>query len=43
VIGGELSKLDATEFKDIDKVELVGVSELGASNSGRLSALKAMT
>ena len=25
VIGGELSKLDATEFKDLDKVELVGV------------------
>jgi hypothetical protein len=25
VIGGELSKLDSTEFKDIDKVELVGV------------------
>ncbi len=25
VLGGELSKLDATEFKDLDKVELVGV------------------
>jgi hypothetical protein len=25
VIGGELSKLDATEFKDLDKVDLVGV------------------
>jgi hypothetical protein len=25
VIGGELSELDATEFKDLDKVELVGV------------------
>jgi hypothetical protein len=25
VIGGELSKLDANEFKDLDKVELVGV------------------
>jgi hypothetical protein len=25
VIGGELSKLDATEFKDLNKVELVGV------------------
>jgi hypothetical protein len=25
VIGGELSKLDTTEFKDLDKVELVGV------------------
>ena len=25
VIGGELSKLDATEFKDLDKVEMVGV------------------
>ena len=25
VIGGELSKLDAAEFKDINKVELVGV------------------
>ena len=25
VICGELSKLDATEFKDLDKVELVGV------------------
>ena len=25
VIGGELSKLDSTEFKDLDKVELVGV------------------
>ena len=25
VIGGELSKLDKTEFKDLDKVELVGV------------------
>ena len=25
VIGGELSKLDSTEFKDIDKVDLVGV------------------
>jgi hypothetical protein len=25
VIGGELSKLDGTEFKDLDKVELVGV------------------
>ena len=25
VIGGELSKLDATEFKDLSKVELVGV------------------
>ena len=25
VIGGELSKLDATEFKDLDKVDVVGV------------------
>jgi uncharacterized protein DUF4170 len=25
VIGGELSKLDAAEFKDLDKVDLVGV------------------
>ena len=25
VIGGELSKRDATEFKDLDKVDLVGV------------------
>ena len=25
VIGGELSNLDQTEFKDLDKVELVGV------------------
>ena len=25
VIGGELSKLDASEFKDLSKVELVGV------------------
>jgi hypothetical protein len=25
VIGGELSKLDKTEFKDLDKVDLVGV------------------
>jgi Domain of unknown function (DUF4170) len=25
VIGGELSRLDRTEFKDLDKVELVGV------------------
>jgi len=25
VIGGELSKLDAIEFKDLDKVDLVGV------------------
>ena len=25
VIGGELSKLDGTEFKDLDKVDLVGV------------------
>ena len=25
VIGGELSKLDSTEFKDLDKIELVGV------------------
>ena len=25
MIGGELSKLDATEFKDLDKVDLVGV------------------
>ena len=25
VIGGELSKLDSTEFKDLDKVEMVGV------------------
>ena len=25
VIGGELSKLDGTEFKDLNKVELVGV------------------
>ena len=25
VIGGELSKLDSTEFKDLDKVDLVGV------------------
>ena len=25
VIGGELNKLDATEFKDLDKIELVGV------------------
>ena len=25
VIGGELSKLDATEFKDLDKVDIVGV------------------
>jgi hypothetical protein len=25
VIGGELTKLDATEFKDLSKVDLVGV------------------
>jgi hypothetical protein len=25
VIGGELNKLDSTEFKDLSKVELVGV------------------
>jgi hypothetical protein len=25
VIGGELSKLDSTEFKDLDKIDLVGV------------------
>ena len=25
VIGGELSKLDSTEFSDLDKVDLVGV------------------
>ena len=25
VIGGELRKLDSSEFKDLDKVELVGV------------------
>ena len=25
VLGGELSKLDSTEFKDLDEVELVGV------------------
>jgi hypothetical protein len=25
VIGGELSRLDSSEFKDLDKVELVGV------------------
>ena len=25
VFGGELSKLDATEFKDIDKLDIVGV------------------
>jgi hypothetical protein len=25
VIGGELTKLDSAEFKDLDKVELVGV------------------
>jgi hypothetical protein len=25
VIGGELSRLDATEFKDLSKVDLVGV------------------
>ena len=25
VIGGELSKLDASEFKDLDKVDIVGV------------------
>jgi hypothetical protein len=25
VFGGELSELDGTEFKDLDKVELVGV------------------
>ena len=25
MIGGELSKLDTTEFKDLDKVDLVGV------------------
>jgi Domain of unknown function (DUF4170) len=25
VIGGELSSLDSTEFKDLDKVDLVGV------------------
>jgi hypothetical protein len=25
VLGGELSKLGGTEFKDIDKVEIVGV------------------
>jgi hypothetical protein len=25
VIGGELSKLDSSEFKDLDKVEMVGV------------------
>jgi hypothetical protein len=25
VIGGELSKLDSTEFKDLNQVELVGV------------------
>jgi hypothetical protein len=25
VLGGELTKLDSTEFKDLDKVDLVGV------------------
>jgi hypothetical protein len=25
VFGGELSKLDATEFKDLDKLDLVGI------------------
>ena len=25
VFGGELSELDSTEFKDLDKVEMVGV------------------
>jgi hypothetical protein len=25
VFGGELSKLDATEFKDIDKLDIVGI------------------
>jgi len=25
VVGGELSKLDSTEFKDLSKVDLVGV------------------
>jgi hypothetical protein len=25
VIGGELSRLDSSEFKDLDKVDLVGV------------------
>jgi hypothetical protein len=25
VIGGELSRIDSTEFKDLDKVDLVGV------------------
>jgi hypothetical protein len=25
VIGGELSKIDSTEFKDLDKIDLVGV------------------
>ena len=25
MIGGELSKLDSSEFKDLDKVDLVGV------------------
>lgn len=25
VLGGELSKLDSVEFKDLDKVEIVGV------------------
>ena len=25
VLGGELSKLDSSEFKDLDKVDLVGV------------------
>ena len=31
VIGGELSKLDSSEFKDLDKVELVGVDPNYAS------------
>ena len=25
VMGGELSKIDSTEFKDLDKVEIVGL------------------
>jgi len=25
VIGGELSKIDSTEFKDLDEIDLVGV------------------
>jgi hypothetical protein len=25
VFGGELSKIDATEFKDIDKLDIVGI------------------